>query len=222
MLDVTGVSKAYGGERGRVEVLAGVDLRVDPGELVCLYGASGSGKTTLLHIAAGLDTPDEGSVRIEGEDIAAKSEAVRARLRLSRIGVVFQRDNLIHELSAWENVALPLLGLGRSRVEAREMSMSALESVGLVGLADRPPRTLSGGERQRVGIARGIVGERRLLVADEPTGALDSVNSTKLFELLGGLAASAALAVLVATHDPLALPIATRALTIRDGRVSAA
>jgi putative ABC transport system ATP-binding protein len=222
MLELAAVSKAYEDDCGRVEVLAGVDLRVDPGELVCLYGASGSGKTTLLHLAAGLDTPDSGSVRIDGEDIAAESEAARARLRLSRIGVVFQRDNLIPELSAWENVALPLLGLGRPRAEARDLSMSALESVGMVGLADRAPNRLSGGERQRVGIARGIVGERSLLVADEPTGALDSANSTMLFELLRELASSAALAVLIATHDPLAVPLATHALTIRDGRLSAA
>jgi putative ABC transport system ATP-binding protein len=219
MLKVTGVSKGFDDDRGRVEILAGVDLQVDPGELVCIYGASGSGKTTLLHVVAGLDTPDEGSVWIDGEDIAAESEAARAHLRLSRIGVVFQRDNLIRELSAWENVALPLLGLGHSMVEAREMSMSALESVGMVGLAERAPDRLSGGERQRVGIARGIVGNRSLLVADEPTGALDSDNSIKLFELLRKVA-SDGLSVLVATHDQLALPFATQALTIRDGRVS--
>lgn len=222
MLDVTAVSKGYDEGRGRVEVLAGVDLSVSPGELVCLFGASGSGKTTLLHLAAGLEIPDSGSVRIDGEDISTQSEAARARLRLSRIGVVFQRDNLIPELCAWENVALPLLGLGRSRAEARELSLAALESVGMLGFADRAPVRLSGGERQRVGIARGIVGDRHLLIADEPTGALDSHNSTKLFELLRELAVSVELAVLVATHDPLAVPLATQALTIRDGRVSAA
>lgn len=221
MLQITGVSKGFDDDLGRVEVLAGVDLEVGPGELVCMYGASGSGKTTLLHVVAGLEVPDAGSVRIDGSDIAGESEAARARLRLRRIGVVFQRDNLIRELSAWENVALPLLGLGHSRAQARQMAMSALDSVGVAALADRAPDRLSGGERQRIGIARGIVGERRLLVADEPTGALDSDNSIKLFELLRKLAADG-LAVLVATHDQLAFPFATRQLTIRDGRVNVA
>lgn len=222
MLKVAEVSKRYEDDHGRVDVLAGVSLQVDPGELVCLYGASGSGKTTLLHVIAGLITPDAGTVWIDGEEVSLQSEAARARLRLSRIGVVFQSDNLIPELAAWENVALPLLGLGHSTAEARGLSMAALEWVGMAGLADRPPDRLSGGERQRVGIARGIVGDRRVLVADEPTGALDSDTSVMLFELLRKLAAAHALAVLVATHDPLALPFASQTLAIRDGRVSAA
>lgn len=219
MLNVARVSKSYGHGLSRVEALVQVDLVLEAGEMACLYGASGSGKTTLLNVVSGLDTPDSGQVLVGSVDLASLSESRRAAMRLREIGVVFQEGNLIRELSAWENVALPLMGQGIARASAREQAMAALELVGVAELSDRCPPEMSGGQRQRVGIARGLAGERRLLVTDEPTGALDTKNSERLFGLLRDLAEQQAIAILVATHDPLGREFATRNLEIRDGRV---
>ncbi len=219
MLTATGVRKGYDAGGGHIEVLTGVDLAVGPGEFVCIYGASGSGKSTLLHLLAGLDSLDAGTVRIGELEVSSASEAARARMRLEHVGVVFQRDNLLLELSAEENVALPLLALGRSRAEAGDLARTALGRVGMAAHSDRLPEQLSGGERQRVGIARGLVGDRTLLLADEPTGSLDAANSQALFELLRDLAHGSGAAVVVATHDPLAVPMADRVLTMVDGQL---
>jgi ABC-type lipoprotein export system ATPase subunit len=219
---VTGAHKVFGQDPNRVVAVDDVTLVLSAGELMCLQGASGSGKSTLLNLVAGLDLPDAGSVQVDGEVVSSMTEDQRADLRLRRVGVIFQDDNLVDELDAVENVSLPLLALGTPVGETRELALAAMARVGVEAVARRHPRQMSGGQRQRVGIARGLVGGRSILVADEPTGALDSANSVELFRLLRELCDSAGAAVLVATHDPLAERFATRNVTIRDGRVDEA
>ncbi|GAA4755673.1 ABC transporter ATP-binding protein [Nocardioides endophyticus] len=219
LVRLDGVCRVFGEEPDRVVAVDDVTLSFGVGELICLQGASGSGKSTLLNLVAGLDLPDSGTVTVDEELVSAMSEDHRADLRLRRVGVVFQDDNLVRELTALENVSLPLLARGLSSREARELSRAALERVGVAAVGARHPDQMSGGQRQRVGIARGLVGDRSILVADEPTGALDSANSADLFALLRELCDNAGAAVLVATHDPLAHDYATRTVTVRDGRM---
>ena len=222
LVRVDRVSRVFGEGLNRVVAVDDASFSFGAGELVCLFGASGSGKSTLLNLVAGLDVPDTGELAVDGFVVSSMSENERADLRLRRVGVIFQDDNLVHELSALENVTLPLLASGVRAREARRTGMAELERVGVGDLAARHPDQMSGGQRQRVGIARGLVGGRNILVADEPTGALDSTNSVELFRLLRELCDESAAAVLVATHDPLASRYATRELTVRDGRVSEA
>lgn len=196
-----------------------VDLEIGFGELVGLMGASGSGKTTLIGLCAGLDDATTGSVLVAGADLGAMSQNERADLRLSSIGVVFQDNNLIDELSAMENVALPLEVAGLPRRRAWEMAGKALAACDVAELAGRRPGELSGGQQQRVGIARALVGDRRILLADEPTGALDRGNTRQLFELIrrrcdGGVAA------VIATHDASVAAYADRVVEIEDGRLA--
>lgn len=205
-----------------VEVVRAVDevsLTLSGGEFVCLHGASGSGKSTLLHVLAGLIEPDRGSVLVDGVELRTADTKAAAAVRLEKIGVVFQDDNLLPELSAWENVALPLQVSGATLKEARSEADSALDEVGLAGLYDRMPWEMSGGQRQRVGVARALVGRRGVLLADEPTGSLDSANSRALFELLARLAAGGR-AVLVASHDPNCRTHATRSIEMVDGHIA--
>jgi putative ABC transport system ATP-binding protein len=212
------VSKVYGEGASEVVALDHVDLSVDAGLLVAVMGPSGSGKSTLLTIAGSLEDPTSGEVMIEGARLSAMSRNDKARLRRRSIGFVFQDFNLLPGLTAVENVSLPLEldGIGSRR--AREVGMAALEGLGLADRASHFPDELSGGERQRVSIARAVVGERKLLLADEPSGALDSVNGEAVMRLVLG-ACHRGVAAVVVTHDAQLASWADRVMFIRDGRM---
>lgn len=191
-------------------------LRIERGTFTCLFGASGSGKSTLLNLVAGLDSPTSGTVTVLGSDVGSLTEDARARLRLERVGVVFQDGNLIEEFTAEENVMLPIEVRGAPASAARAQALVQLDRVGLSGLGSRYPAELSGGQRQRVGIARGLVGHRELLLADEPTGALDSANSQALFQLLRDLADDG-MTIVLATHELRSREFADVLFEMRDG-----
>jgi putative ABC transport system ATP-binding protein len=217
-LELRHVSKTYGSGRSEVNALREVDLSVERGELVAVMGPSGSGKSTLLTIAGSLEDASSGQVLVEGVDLATVSRSDRAKLRRRSIGYVFQDFNLLPGLTAIENVTLPLELDGTSARAARKTAAKALEELGVAQRADRYPDELSGGERQRVAIARAIVGERELLLADEPTGALDSVNGEAIMRLLRG-ATQRGVAGVVVTHEAHLASWADRVVFLRDGRV---
>jgi putative ABC transport system ATP-binding protein len=218
ILDMRQVSKTYGSGPAEVHALAGVDLAVDRGELVAIMGPSGSGKSTLLTIAGTLEVPTSGHVAVAGMDVPALSRNERARLRRRTIGYVFQDFNLLAGLTAAENVALPLELHGTPARAARRVALAALDDLGLTDQAKRFPDDLSGGERQRVAIARSVVGDRRLLLADEPTGALDTVNGEGVMRLIRA-ACQRGVAGVVVTHEPQLAAWADRIVFLRDGRV---
>jgi putative ABC transport system ATP-binding protein len=218
LLEVRNVSKVYGEGRAEVHALRGVDLVVEPGELVAVMGPSGSGKSTLLTIAGSLEDPSSGTVRIGGEDVAAMSRDGRARLRRRTVGYVFQDFNLLAGLTALENVTLPLELDGVAARAARDLGRRALEELGMEDRGERFPDELSGGERQRVAIARAVVGERSLLLADEPSGALDSANGEAVMRLIRA-AAQRGVGGVVVTHDAQLAAWADRVVFLRDGRV---
>jgi putative ABC transport system ATP-binding protein len=217
-LELRGVSKVYGSGPTEVNALHDVDLAVERGELVAVMGPSGSGKSTLLTIAGSLEEASAGQVLVDGVDLAAVSRAQRARLRRRAIGYVFQDFNLLPGLTAVENVTLPLELDGRPAKAARTAGLDALEELDVAEHADRFPDELSGGERQRVAIARAIVGERGLLLADEPTGALDSVNGEGVMRLLRA-ATHRGVAGVVVTHEAQLASWADRVVFLRDGHV---
>ena len=217
-LELHDVSRFHGSDHTRVDALVDASLTVNGGELVAVMGPSGSGKTTLLSLAGGLDQPTSGRVFVEGSDLAALSRAELARLRRHRVGYVFQQFNLIEGLTAAENVALPLELDGIGRRKARGAAEEALGRVELSGLEDRMPGELSGGEQQRVAIARAIVGDRTLLLADEPTGALDSMTGEVVLRLMHNHCDAGGSAVLV-THDARYAAWADRIVFLQDGRV---
>jgi putative ABC transport system ATP-binding protein len=217
-LVLRGVSRSYGEGHARVDALVGIDVAVEAGTLVAIMGPSGSGKSTLLTIAGTLEEPSSGEVLIDGVDVASMSADERARVRRGAIGYVFQDFNLLAGLTALENVTLPLELDGRPVRRARPMGMEALERLGIADKAGRFPDDLSGGERQRVAIARAIVGDRHLLLADEPTGALDSVNGEAVMRLLR-VACQAGIAGVVVTHDAQLAAWADRIVFLRDGRI---
>lgn len=216
MIECSNLTRRYVTAAEVVVALDSVSLSVGAGEFVCVNGPSGSGKSTLLNLVAGLDRPDDGEVTVLDTRIDNRSEEARAAFRLEHIGVIFQDDNLISEFTALENVMLPLEA--RRRSDARAEALRALERLGVSDLSARRPSDMSGGQRQRIGIARAIVGDRSLLIADEPTGALDSNNSRALFASIAELCATGRSA-LVATHDPLAREFATRTIEMIDGRL---
>ncbi len=218
MLELRGVSKVYGTGRAEVHALRGVDLSVRSGELVAVMGPSGSGKSTLLTIAGTLEEPSEGQVLVGDRDVAGLSRDERARLRRRSIGYVFQDFNLIPGLSAIENVALPLELDGIRVKAARAAALAVLSRLGLDERSVRFPDELSGGESQRVAIARAVVGERHLLLADEPTGALDSVSGEAVMRMLRA-ACRDGVAGVVVTHDAQLASWADRVVFLRDGRV---
>jgi putative ABC transport system ATP-binding protein len=217
-LELEQVSKSYGEGRARVDAIVDVDLAVRVGELVAVMGPSGSGKSTLLTIAGTLEEATSGRVLIGGHDVSNLSANDRARLRRRSIGYVFQSFNLLPGLTAAENVSLPLeldgIRAGRAKVLARE----ALDRLDLNDRADHYPDELSGGEAQRVAIARAVVGERRLLLADEPTGALDTMNGESVMRLLRA-ACRDGVAGVVVTHDAQLASWADRVVFVRDGRI---
>jgi putative ABC transport system ATP-binding protein len=218
VLELVHVTKVFGAGRVQVEALSAVSLQVAGGELIAIMGPSGSGKTTLLSLAGGLDHPTNGQVLVEGKDLAGLSLADLARLRRRRIGYVFQQLNLIEGLTAAENTSLPLELDGVAKGAARQAALRALELVAMERLADRFPEELSGGEQQRVAIARAAVGERTLLLADEPTGALDSVTGETVLRLLRGHCDRGGSGILV-THDARFAAWADRVVFLRDGKV---
>ena len=217
-LELRQVSKLYGEGPSQVRALDSVDLSVGYGALVAVMGPSGSGKTTLLTIAGTLEDPSSGEVVVGGRPVASLSRNDRARLRRRSIGYVFQDFNLLAGLTALENATLPLELDGNSAKVARIPGLEALERLGVADKADRFPDDLSAGERQRVAIARAVVGDRRLLLADEPTGALDSVNGEAVMRLLRA-ACKNGVAGVVVTHDAQLASWADRVVFLRDGRV---
>jgi putative ABC transport system ATP-binding protein len=217
-LELRRVSKVYGSGPTEVRALCGVDLSVERGELVAIMGPSGSGKSTLLTIAGSLERATGGEVLVDGVDLAGISRSERARLRRRSIGYVFQDFNLLAGLTAVENVTLPLELDGVGAKAARATGLAAMEQLDVADHADRYADELSGGERQRVAITRAIVGERGLLLADEPTGALDSVNGEAVMRLLRA-ATRRGVAGVVVTHEAQLASWADRVVFLRDGRV---
>lgn len=218
VLRLTDVSRVHGTGAAEVHALRGVSLAAYAGELVAIMGPSGSGKSSLLTIAGGLDSPTSGSVEVDGRDLGEAGVSGRAKLRRTSIGYVFQDFNLIPALTAAENVALPLELDGAGRRAAQAAARTALEEVGLDGFADRFPDEMSGGQRQRIAIARAIVGERRLILADEPTGALDTETGEDILKLIRARCDAGAAGVLV-THEPRYASWADRVIYVRDGLV---
>lgn len=201
-----------------VRAVDGVDFAAWAGEFVCLFGHSGSGKTTLLNLVAGLDLPTAGSVQVVGRDLSTCTEDERIQLRRETLGVVHQSHLLIEEFTAAENVALPAEARGVGTAAAVAEAEALLETVGLTGYGHRYPMELSAGQRQRVGIARALSGGRRILLADEPTGSLDSRNAMAIFELLASLADQGTL-VIVASHDQACRAMASRSVEMFDGKI---
>jgi putative ABC transport system ATP-binding protein len=204
MVDVRNVRKVYRRDSQEIPVLDGINLEVPEGEFVALMGPSGSGKTTLLNLIAGIDRPTSGQVVVAGTDVAQLSESDLAKWRSQSVGFIFQFYNLIPVLSATENVELPLLLTRLSKKERRERAATALKVVGLADRAHHYPRQLSGGQEQRVAIARAIVGDPKVLVADEPTGDLDAKSAEEILALMESLNRDFKKTIVMVTHDPRA------------------
>jgi putative ABC transport system ATP-binding protein len=219
VLELREISKVYREGQAQVQALCQVSLSVEAGALVAIMGPSGSGKSTLLTIAGALEDATSGEVLVGGSPLSGMSRNDRARLRRRSIGYVFQNFNLLAGLTAAENVALPLELDGISARAARAAGASALEQLGIAGLAARFPDELSGGERQRVAIARAVVGERSLLLADEPSGALDTANGEAVMRLLR-TACRGGVAGVIVTHDAQLASWADRVVFLRDGRIA--
>ena len=219
--ELSGVGKAFNRGQLVINALQGVDLSIEPGEFVALEGPSGSGKTTLLQLLGALDRPSNGHVFFEGRDLAELRDGDLAELRLRSFGFVFQQFNLIPTLTALENVEAKLAPTGVSRVASRQQAEAMLAEVGLADRATHLPSHLSGGEQQRVAIARALSVEPRVILADEPTGNLDTSTGTEIVEMLASLAADRGTTVIVATHDIGLASRAQRRLAMRDGRLLA-
>ena len=220
-LEARGVRKVYRlGDGSELEVLRGVDLRVPEGEAVAIVGTSGAGKSTLLHLMGALDTPTAGEVLLEGASLAGRSATELARIRNRYVGFVFQFHHLLREFSAVENVMMPRLILGGSRDEAREQSRELLAAVGLEERLDHRPWQLSGGEQQRVAVARALVNDPAVLLADEPSGNLDSRRSEELHDLLFHLREVRRLSMVLVTHNPELASRADRTLHLDEGVLS--
>ena len=219
-LKVIEVSKTYRSVAEDVSAVRSVSFSVAKGKMLCIRGPSGGGKSTLLNIIGGVTEPDMGQVWVEGESVWELQPAQRVRLRRTVVGMVFQEPVLIAEFKAWENVALPLELETIGSSDIRDRAMDALSMVGLVGgISDRYPHQMSGGQRQRVAIARALVGGCQLLLADEPTGALDTRNARALFELITDLCENSGLAAVVASHDPECANWAHETIEIVDGQL---
>jgi putative ABC transport system ATP-binding protein len=219
LLELEAVSRVYG-EEVEVYALREVSLQIFPGDYMSIVGPSGSGKSTMLGLLGCLDLPTNGTVRIGGEDVSALDDATRSRLRGDSIGFVFQQFHLIPHLTALGNVETALLYRDLKASERRERAYAALDELGLGGRADHRPVQMSGGEQQRVALARAIVTEPLMILADEPTGALDSANAAHVLEIFAGLE-SPERAVVMVTHDPTVASTAQRKISMRDGRIVA-
>jgi putative ABC transport system ATP-binding protein len=216
-VEAVDVRRSYQLDGVSVEALRGVSLRIDPGEYVAVVGPSGSGKSTLMHLLGCLDRPTSGVLRVGDRDVATLGDGELAGLRNRTIGFVFQSFQLLGRTSALDNVALPLVYRGVRRAERRERAEAALTAVGLGHRLGHRPGQLSGGEQQRVAIARALVGEPALLLADEPTGNLDTASGVEIMALLDGLVRDRGVAVVVVTHDPDVAAMARRRVHMRDG-----
>ena len=217
ILSVRGLTRTYDTAQGGLTVLKGVDLDVYPGEIVGLIGPSGSGKSSLLHAAGLLERPTAGVVTIDGEAVGDLDERARTRLRLSRIGFVYQFHHLLPEFDARDNVALPMRIAGVSQAEARRRAEETLKALGLGDRLTHQPAQLSGGEQQRVAIARALANGPRLLLADEPTGNLDPTTSQSVFESLRSLAKTTGVGALIATHNMELAGHMDRVFALKDG-----
>ena len=218
LYELRGASRFFQRGPSTVRALDAVDLTIRAGEIVALVGPSGSGKTTLLQLLGALDRPTEGTVEFEGRDLAGLGDGELADLRLRTFGFVFQQFNLIPTLTALDNVEAAIAPTGLDDGDMRSRSLSLLEEVGLADRASHLPSHLSGGEQQRVAIARALVKEPRVILADEPTGNLDSATGADIVTLLAGLASARGATVIVATHDESLAKIAPRRVIVRDGR----
>jgi putative ABC transport system ATP-binding protein len=219
IIRLTGIVKRYGTGAAAATALNGLDLTIDRGEFASLMGPSGSGKTTLLNLVAGLDTPDAGQVVVNGTPIGGLGDRALADLRLRTMGLVFQSFNLLPALTVERNVAWPLQFAGFSRGEVRDRTAEALRRVGVEGCETRRPAELSGGEQQRVAIARAIATAPSLLLADEPTGNLDSRTGQTILDLLRGLNQTDGVTVVMVTHSVIAAAYGDRTLELQDGRI---
>ena len=218
LLSLNDLRKVYATDEVETAALNGVSLAINPGEFVAIMGPSGCGKSTLLNLLGLLDTPTAGSFRLAGEEVAALSERERAKRRRGLLGFVFQSFNLIDELTVAENVELPLVYLKATKAERRERTEAALDRVGMAHRRGHTPQQLSGGQQQRVAIARAVVASPALLLADEPTGNLDSKNGSAVMDLLAELNAAGTTIVMV-THSPSDAEYAHRVINLFDGRV---
>ncbi len=217
LLEARGLTKIFPMPAGPVTALDDVSLTVDAGESIAVMGPSGCGKSTLLHVLGCVETPTAGTLRFDGHDVSTLGDAARSRIRLTRIGFVFQRFFLLPMLTAWENVELPQGEAGVSRVARRQRTADLLDYVGLGDRADHRPSQLSGGEMQRVAIARALANRPSLLLADEPTGELDEVTGEQIARLLDRVNADGT-AIVVVTHNPSLAARARRRLAMRSGR----
>jgi len=223
VLEATNLAKSYrGGDGGVIAVLDGASLSVARGEMVAIVGASGAGKSTLLHILGALDVADGGSVTIDGQLLSGLSDDALAELRNRKVGFVFQFHHLLREFSALENVMMPLRIAGVSEAKALQRAASQLERVGLSARMHHRPAELSGGEQQRTAVARALVVEPAVLLADEPSGNLDHLNSERLHDVFATLARDASVGIVVVTHNRSLAARANRVLTLEDGRLGEA
>jgi putative ABC transport system ATP-binding protein len=220
MLELDEARKYYSSPGGAVHAVDGVSLTVVAGESIAILGPSGSGKTTLLLLTAGLVRADSGGVRFDGRDLGSLSKRAVLEYRRTKLGFVFQNFNLVAGLSAEENAALPLLLRGESRHAALERARRLLDEVGLLDRAAHTPDRLSGGEQQRLAIARALIGDPKLILADEPTGNLDTETGDAVLDLLSTLQHERQVAMILVTHDPRVTRCADRALVMRDGRLT--
>jgi putative ABC transport system ATP-binding protein len=218
-LEAVDVHRSYRLDGVSVEALRGVSMRIDPGDNVAVVGPSGSGKSTLMHLLGGLDRPTSGVLRVDGLDVSALTDEALAGLRNATIGFVFQSFQLLARTTAVDNVALPLVYRGVGRAQRRRRAVTALESVGLGHRLGHRPNQLSGGEQQRVAIARALVGEPRVLLADEPTGNLDTASGAEVLAILERLNAESGTAVVLVTHDREIAARARRRVYVRDGQL---
>jgi len=217
MLDVRDLYKTFRLASEEVHALNGVSLSAEAGQLVAIMGASGSGKSTLLHLAGGLDLPDRGQILIEGKAITAMSDRQRTLFRRRRMGIIFQSYNLLPTLTARENIAVPLLVDGESNAKIADRVEAMLELVHLRDRADHRPQIMSGGEQQRVAIARALLNDPAVILADEPTGNLDSINAVEIWQLLHRLAHEFSKTVLMVTHEAAAASYADCTYVLKDG-----
>lgn len=221
LIDMLAVTREFKVGASVVSAVRGIDLRVLPGEQLAIVGPSGSGKSTMMNMLGLLDTPSSGTYLLEGQDTLALPPAVKSRLRNQAIGFVFQQFHLLPNLTALENVQLPLLYRGVTSVDMHDAAVDALSVVGMAHRLDHRPAQLSGGEKQRVAIARAITGRPRLLLADEPTGALDSVTGAKIVEVLLGASERSGAALIIITHDAGVARCVPRRISMRDGGIIA-
>ena len=219
LIELSGISKSYRTGDVVTPVLFDIDLQVSQGDYVALMGPSGSGKSTLMNLLGLLDRADSGHYRLDGQDVTDLSAAQHAEVRNRTIGFVFQSFNLLKRMTVLENVALPLLYAGQSRAAARKRAQEVLEQVGLATLEHRMPNQLSGGQQQRVAIARSLVNRPPLLLADEPTGNLDTKTTNEVLEVIGQLNREQGLTIVIVTHEPEVARHAKRLVKLKDGVV---